>query len=111
MAYFETSKYDLPFGLKIIPELTIKLSNLIRVKTAPLYCLGAKCINSALESICDTLSGFVHNTGKQMMVAIANAATPFGESHNISEDEDRSWCSSLQINSHSLITKPVAVYE
>jgi hypothetical protein len=33
------------------------------------------------------LSGFVHNTGQQMIVAIANAATPVGESHNISEDE------------------------
>jgi len=46
-----------------------------------------------------------------MMVAIANAATPVGESRNISEDEGRSWCSSLRINSHSLITKPVTVYE
>jgi len=73
-------------GLKIILELTIKLGNLIRVKNAPLCCLGAKCINSAVESIYDTLSGFVHNTGKQMMVAIANASTPVGESHNISED-------------------------
>jgi hypothetical protein len=63
------------------------MGNLIRVKTAPLCCLGEKCINSALESIYYKLSGFVHKAGKQMMVAIANTATPVVESHNISEDE------------------------